>query len=113
MKSCDRGFLLMNEQKLMSLLGLAQKAGKVSSGELAVETAIRSGKAKLLLVACDASANTQKGYHDLARHYQVECYVQLTKEQLGRCTGKAQRAALAVTDSGFCAGVKKILTSTG
>lgn len=44
----------------MSLLGLAQKAGKIVSGELAVEKAVRSGKAKLIVVAADGSDNTKK-----------------------------------------------------
>ncbi|HWR39699.1 MAG TPA: ribosomal L7Ae/L30e/S12e/Gadd45 family protein [Patescibacteria group bacterium] len=99
----------MNENKLMSLLGLAQKARKVASGELAVESAVRAGKAGLILLARDASDNAKKNYRDLAAHYRVECEELLTKEQLGNCTGKAPRAALALLDEGFRSAVKKLL----
>lgn len=91
----------MNRQRLISLLGLAQKAGKIASGELAVEHAVRSGKARLVLVAADASDNTKKSYRDLAAYYQVACHEGLTKDEFGHATGKPPRAAVAVTDPGF------------
>jgi ribosomal protein L7Ae-like RNA K-turn-binding protein len=96
----------MNQAKLTSLLGLAQKAGKIASGEVAVEYAVRSGKAKLVLVAANASDNTRKNYRDLAAYYEVEFFEALTKEQIGDATGKPPRAALAVTDTGFSKAIK-------
>ena len=42
------------------MLGLAMKAGKVSSGEFATEQAVKSGSAYLVILAETASANTQK-----------------------------------------------------
>ncbi len=41
-------------------LGLAQKAGKLASGDYAVRSALKNGKAKLLLVAADAAENSKK-----------------------------------------------------
>jgi len=91
----------MNSDRLTSLLGLAQKARKIVSGEFAVEQAVRSNKAKLLLIAIDASENSKKSYHSLANYYQIVCYETLSKDQFGAATGKPPRAALAVIDSGF------------
>ena len=49
----------MNSQsKGLSMLGLAMKAGKVSSGEFATEQAVKSGSAYLVILAETASANT-------------------------------------------------------
>ena len=45
------------------MLGLAMKAGKVSSGEFATEQAVKSGSAYLVILAETASANTQKKCH--------------------------------------------------
>ena len=45
------------------MLGLAMKAGKVSSGEFATEQAVKSGSAYLVILAETASANTQKKFH--------------------------------------------------
>ena len=40
--------------KVMNLLGLAQRAGKVVSGDFIVEKALKSKSVKLLLLATDA-----------------------------------------------------------
>jgi len=100
---------MINEQKIASLLGLAQKAGKIVSGELAVEKAVKSGQAKILIMATDCSAATKKNYRDMATYYNVEIYEHFSKEELGSCIGKVYRAALAVIDAGFCTAVKKLL----
>lgn len=99
----------MTDGKIISLLGLAQKAGKLASGELAAEKAVRSGKAKLILIAADSSENTKKGYRDMAAFYQVPFCEQLTKEQLGAAIGKVQRAAVVIVDQGFSTAVMKVL----
>ena len=101
----------MNEQKIASLLGLAQKAGKIVSGELAVEKAVKSGQAKILIMATDCSAATKKSYRDMTTYYNVELFELFSKEELGACIGKVYRAALAVTDVGFSKAVKKIINT--
>lgn len=40
--------------KALSMIGLATKAGKIASGEFAVESAVRKGKACLVIIASDA-----------------------------------------------------------
>ena len=51
----------MND-KVISLLGLAERAGKIASGEFAAEKAVKTGKARLIIVAEDASDNTKKKF---------------------------------------------------
>nr|WP_092067717.1 ribosomal L7Ae/L30e/S12e/Gadd45 family protein [Dendrosporobacter quercicolus]NSL46737.1 ribosomal L7Ae/L30e/S12e/Gadd45 family protein [Dendrosporobacter quercicolus DSM 1736]SDL62228.1 Ribosomal protein L7Ae [Dendrosporobacter quercicolus] len=99
----------MNIQNVSSLLGLAQKAGKIASGELAVEKAVKSGKAKLIVIAADSSDGTKKRYHDMSQYYQVPLYEVFTKQQLGGCIGKEYRAALAIVDAGLSQAVLKAL----
>ena len=55
----------MSMNNRLSLLGLAARAGKVVSGEFAVEKSVKSGKTFLVLVAEDASANTKKNFSDM------------------------------------------------
>ena len=40
-----------NSKKILNLLGLATKAGKIASGEFAAEKAVKSGKAHLVIVS--------------------------------------------------------------
>ena len=73
----------MNQQKLMSILGLAQKAGKVASGDFAVQGAIRSGKAKLLIIAAETSESTKKEYQYLATSLAISGLTMMSDES--RC----------------------------
>lgn len=91
----------MSGVKLLSLLGLAQRAGKAISGDFAVDSAIRSGKVQLLIIACDTSVNTKKDLQALALRYNVVVCELMTKDQLGNSIGKAHRASLAIIDQGF------------
>lgn len=88
-------------------LGLAQKAGKVASGDFAVRSALKSGKAKLLIVATDAAPNSKKDMYYLAEVAGVEVMELLTRDELGFAIGKAQRTALAITDLNFAKMLKK------
>lgn len=50
-----------HRKKLLSMIGMAYKAGKIISGEDPVRKAIRKNSVKLLIIAEDASDNTKKG----------------------------------------------------
>ena len=91
----------MKPDKVLSLLGLSARAGKIASGEFAAETAVKSGKAALVIVAEDASANTKKLFHDKCSFYEVPVFDYGTKETLGHAIGKELRASVAVLDAGL------------
>ncbi len=96
-------------QRVMNLLGMAQKAGRIVSGSTAVEQAVKGKHAKSLLVAADAAEETRGDYEELARRYHIPLFVCLTKEFLGRCLGKEQRAAVALLDEGFSRALSKLM----
>lgn len=56
---------MKNNNKVLSLLGLATKAGKVASGEFSTEKSVKTGKGFLVLVADDASQNTRKKFQNM------------------------------------------------
>ncbi|MBR5337506.1 MAG: ribosomal L7Ae/L30e/S12e/Gadd45 family protein [Lachnospiraceae bacterium] len=93
--------------KLLSLLGLACRAGHVVSGEYATENAVKSGKAKACIIAEDASDNTKKLFRDKCSSYGVPLIETGTKEELGKAIGKEFRASAAVTDRSFAEGLVK------
>ena len=92
---------MVKQNKVLSLLGLSARAGKLASGEYSAETAVKSGKAALVIVAEDASANTKKLFHDKCSFYEVPIYEFGTKEMLGHAIGKELRASVAVLDEGL------------
>lgn len=91
----------MKRDQILSMLGLAEKAGKIKSGEFSTEKAVKSHRAFLVIVADDASFNTKKMFRNMCEFYHVPIYCYGDKETLGHCIGKQYRASLAVTDEGF------------
>ena len=95
--------------KVMSLVGLATKAGKVASGEFSTEKSVKSGKGFLVLVAGDASAHTKKKFQNMCEFYEVPIYFIADKEELGKYCGKEFRASLAIQDENFAKALLKAL----
>jgi len=91
----------MHKANVMSLLGLAQRAGKIVSGQFAVERAVKTGKVRCLIVAADSSAATKKSYQEQAKFYGIQYLEMLSKEQLGVAIGKPPRAVIGVLDENF------------
>lgn len=99
----------MRQNKVLSLIGLAMKAGKVASGEFSTEKEVKTGYAELVIVAEDASDNTKKKFQNMCEFYEVPIYFYGDKDTLGHAMGKEFRASLAVTDPGFAKGIAKHL----
>ena len=97
----------MKNDPVLSMISLANKAGKVKSGEFSVEKAIEAGKAKLVIVAKDASSSTKKSYRDHCEYYHIPVYEYTDKANLGYMIGKDYRAAIAVCDENFAREVAK------
>lgn len=91
----------MNNNKALSALGMAMRAGKVITGDEIVFKAVRAGKAKLVIIAGDASDNTKKKFSDKCKSYGVKRFEVYDRESLGRAIGKADRVVLAITDVQF------------
>jgi len=87
--------------RFLSLLGLAQRAGKLAGGEDKVLQAIQKGKAHLVIVASDASPNTAKKFTDKCTYYKIQLCREYDRVTLGQATGRTERVVIAVTDKGF------------
>ena len=99
-----------DNRKLCGLLGLAAKAGKVQSGEFSTEKSLKTKRAKLCLIAADASDATKKHISDMCAYRNVPVFTELMdKELLGHTVGKQMRASLTIEDAGFAGAVLKII----
>lgn len=91
-------------------IGIAKKAGALAVGETDAGTACRSGKAKILLLASDASENTvNRAENFIAGRRTVLIKSQYTKAALGDMTGSRACALAAVTDMGIAASILSAL----
>ena len=84
--------------KLLNLIGLAKKAGKLEVGEEPVGAAARSKHARLILIASDAADNTRRRALHFGEAGECICLeIPPTKEDLGRALGRTSCALLALT----------------
>lgn len=102
-----------NRKKILNLLGLATKAGKTASGEFMTEKSVKDGRASLVIVSEEASANTRKMFVNMCTYYKVPIYFFGKKEELGHSMGKEFRASLAIVDAGFSKALVKLLDLNG
>lgn len=100
---------MIPEKKILSMLGLAKRAGRVVSGEFSTEKAVKTGKAFLVLVAGDASENTKKMFRDMCQFYEVPMGCIASKAELGHAIGQEMRASAAVTDENFARTIEDMI----
>ena len=93
---------LKQKDKVLSLIGLAMKAGRCTSGEMMTESETKSGRARLVIIASDASENTKKKFRDMCKFYEVPIYIYGDKDTLGHAMGKEFRASLAILGRRIC-----------
>ncbi|MGM0495032.1 MAG: YlxQ-related RNA-binding protein [Bacillota bacterium] len=92
--------------KILSLIGLCQRANRLVSGENFALEKIKNNKAKLIFLASDAGKNTTKRIKDKANFYNIFVIEDFSTEELSNAIGKINRKVVAITDKGFA---KKIM----
>ena len=98
--------------QMLSMLGLAKKAGRVEIGEEPVGAAARAKKARVILVAQDAGPSSQRRAFSFAETGACLCLtVPADKDALGRALGRTSVAMCAVTEIGFAGAVVKKLAA--
>ena len=97
-------------EKTLNLLGLMRRANAIAIGETNTGAAVKSGRAKLLLIAADASENARHRADGFAYGRNVPT-VQLpfTKEEISAHVGVGGCSMAAVLDMGFAGALMKAL----
>ena len=91
----------VNDDKMLSMLGLCRRAGKLNAGyDLCVDK-IKQGQARLALVASDISEKTYKNLCYEAAHMQIPVRrIKHDREVLGKACG-IKAGIVVITDEGF------------
>jgi ribosomal protein L7Ae-like RNA K-turn-binding protein len=96
--------------KALNYMALARKAGRIELGEEPVGAAARAQKAKLVIVASDASDHTwRRALSFVAGTTQITLRVPFTKDQLGFTIGRKELAIAAFTDPALALAFVKAL----
>ena len=97
-------------EKTLNLLGLMRRANALQVGETNAGAAVRGGKAKLLLLASDASDNARgraEGF--LFGRNAIGLTLPFTKAEISAHVGVSGCSMAAVTDIGFANALMKLL----
>lgn len=89
----------MKEKKL-NMLGLAQRAGFLISGDEFVSQAVKQGQIKLIVCGSDASVKTKERYQALAEQNRVKLNIEFTQSEISQAIGK-KRMVCGLTNSGM------------
>lgn len=93
--------------QILNLLGLANRAGKIISGENFCVDALRKGHVSLIFLAKDAGVNTSKRINDKANFYHCDVIRCFTSIEISNAIGKSNRMVLGVIDQGFAKKMKE------
>ena len=99
----------MKKSRVLSLMGLCMKAGKMATGETAAEKQLKKGTAFLIIIASDASANTQKKFINKCFYYKKPALIYGARDDLSKSVGKQNRTVFVVTDSNFARQLQSLI----
>ena len=97
-------------EKILHLLGLMRRANAIAVGEVNTGATARGGKAKLLLLASDASENARHRAEGFTAGRNLPLLeLPFTKEEFSSCVGVNGGSMAAITDLGFANALLKAL----
>jgi ribosomal protein L7Ae-like RNA K-turn-binding protein len=101
---------LQLQNRIIGLIGLANKAGLITGGSSMVIDAMRSKKKPgFVIIAQDVSEAIGAKIIHAATEHRVQQRTVLTKDDFGAILGKAPRSAVAVASGGFVAQLVKAI----
>jgi len=93
-------------KEFLNFLGLANRAGALTTGTEQVLTGVRSGKVKLVVVDATISDGTLKKIKDKCKFYNVEMVQGPASINIGLAIGSENRKVIGVIDVNFAKGLK-------
>lgn len=97
----------MND-RLLGMLGLAVRAGKVRFGVFMAEKALDEGIAHLVIASEDIGASNRRRIENKCKQCGIQLIFYSDKETLSRAAGKKNMPVAAVCDEGFSKAIVKI-----
>ena len=98
----------MVNKKILGLIGLSAKAGKVSFGSDSVENDLKRNLVKLVIVAEDSSDRTRNKFRKIRDKYNVPVIETGEIESLSKAIGKKNKAIIGIKDINLSNEIKKI-----
>lgn len=98
---------MTSKDRVLGLIGLSAKAGKIDFGADAVEECIKRKKAKLVIVAEDAADRTKSNFEFFCKKADVQYAVFGRIEEISKTIGKSNKAVIAIKDKNLSSEIYK------
>lgn len=92
---------MINKDRILGLLGLSARAGKVIFGTDACIEYVNKKKIKLLILGEDASERTKLKFDEIAKKMQIPIYEIAKIDEISKSIGKKNKAIIGITDINF------------
>ncbi len=101
---------VLYEKKILSILGIASKTGKIVLGQKALKTYISSFQRKKFLVFASDHGESVDALIQKCKTYGVPFVkLKVNKADLGKAVGKSEVSAVGIVEETFIEGIKKII----
>ena len=97
-----------SEEKLLNLIGLCKRAGKITCGEQAVLDSIKRPVYSFIIIANDASEGTLKKITDKCKSYNKDYIIFSDRYTLGKYTKREYAVTVSVNDINFAKRIHEI-----
>lgn len=85
---------MIDKLRVLGMLGLAAKAGKITFGADSCKEAIMKNKVKLIILAQDASERTKTKFIDMANKNNIPIYTISDMDEISKAIGQKTKLLL-------------------
>lgn len=98
----------MTNNKILGLIGLSAKAGKICFGTDSTVDNITKRKVKLVIIANDASERSKSKFFELCKNYNIHIIEFENIDNLSKSIGKSNKAVIGIKDINLAKEIEKI-----
>ncbi len=97
------------EQKIINLLHLSRKAGKLKIGYDECERACLNGSAKLVIKVSDLAEKSERRLQNLMKDFSIQTIEFGTKSLLGKVFNIRDLGIICIIDKNFAKGISRLV----
>ncbi|MBE6113152.1 MAG: L7Ae/L30e/S12e/Gadd45 family protein [Anaerotignum sp.] len=98
----------MNVKGILTLMGFAQKAGKLAGGDAAVENFLEKDRLALLILSDELSEQRREYWQQQAKLHEIESItLNATKLEMGLAVGMSPRGIIGIMDRNMAEAIMK------
>lgn len=94
--------------KILGMIALANKGGKVISGKFQISKAMEMGELCLIIFAKEAAKNTTNDLSYKAKEYKIDVITYGSSKEFEQLLGKKDKKVLGIIDENFSKAIKNL-----